>query len=126
MSEDLWFRILCGVSVGLVLGSFVTMLSYRLPRGISIVMPRSHCPACKTQLGARDLVPVFSWLFSGGKCRHCGRRISARYPLIELVVAAGATVSFVAFGFCWMLLFALFMTVAAASAVTIMIERRKA
>ncbi len=72
-------------AVGLVFGSFVTALSYRLPRGQSIVQGRSRCPACNRCLSALDLVPVVSWLLQRGGCRHCGARISARYPVIELV-----------------------------------------
>ncbi|MBU6476255.1 MAG: A24 family peptidase, partial [Alphaproteobacteria bacterium] len=71
--------------LGLVLGSFATALSYRLPQNISIVTKaRSQCPSCRHALGAADLVPLFSWIFLKGKCRHCGARIGLRYPLIEL------------------------------------------
>ena len=72
---------------GLVFGSFVTALSYRLPRGESIANGRSRCPACERALAARDLVPVFSWVFHKGACRQCGVRVSWRYPAIELVTA---------------------------------------
>jgi len=70
---------------GLVFGSFVTALSYRLPRGESIAAGRSRCPACGTTLGVADLVPVLSWVFSRGRCRHCASPVSWRYPAIELV-----------------------------------------
>lgn len=70
---------------GLVFGSFVTALSYRLPRGISIADGRSRCALCGHALAARDLVPVLSWAAHGGRCRHCGGRVSPRYPAIELV-----------------------------------------
>lgn len=76
------------LAFGLVFGSFVTALSYRLPRGLSIARGRSMCPACETPLTPRDLVPVFSWLLHRGRCRHCGTRISARYPAIEGLTAA--------------------------------------
>lgn len=76
------------VCAGLVLGSFVTCASYRLPLEIDVIKKPSHCPECQTKLGFWDLFPVFSWLFSGGKCRHCSAKISARYPLIELATAA--------------------------------------
>jgi leader peptidase (prepilin peptidase)/N-methyltransferase len=75
------------VILGLVFGSFVTALSYRLPRGISIAKGRSACPACNTVLTARDLVPVFSWIAHRGACRACGSKISWRYPAIELATA---------------------------------------
>jgi len=82
--------------LGLIFGSFVTALSYRLPRGISIAAGRSRCPACDHQLGVGDLFPVLSWLFSGGACRHCSVKISPRYPFIELSTAL-LTVSAVLF-----------------------------
>jgi len=72
---------------GLVFGSFVTALSYRLPRGKSIADGRSRCSSCKRALTVRDLIPVFSWIFHKGACRQCGARISWRYPAIELVTA---------------------------------------
>lgn len=73
---------------GLVFGSFITALSYRLPRGESIARGRSHCPACGHVLSAADLVPVVSWAVHGGACRHCRAKISWRYPAIELTSAA--------------------------------------
>ena len=73
------------VFLGLILGSFATALSYRLPRDLSIVtMKRSHCPSCHQALGIIDLVPLFSWIFLGRQCRHCQAPIGWRYPLIEL------------------------------------------
>lgn len=84
--------------LGLCLGSFVSALSWRLPRGYSILdidgSKRSVCPQCRTPLSARDLVPLLSYLFSGGKCRHCHKKISRRYPLIELMTAVFCTVLF--------------------------------
>lgn len=71
---------------GLVMGSFVSVLAHRLPRGESIVAPRSACTACGHQIAAYDNVPVLSWLALRGRCRNCGESISARYPLIELAL----------------------------------------
>lgn len=71
--------------VGLCFGSCITLLSYRLPRGMKVGAVRSRCPNCKTPLGVKDLFPVFSWLGAGGACRHCGKKIHWRYPLIELL-----------------------------------------
>jgi leader peptidase (prepilin peptidase)/N-methyltransferase len=83
------FEIALTVFIGLVLGSFATALSYRLPRDISIVRQvRSQCPACHHNLSFGDLVPVFSWLFLRGKCRYCKTKIGSRYPLIELATLA--------------------------------------
>jgi prepilin signal peptidase PulO-like enzyme (type II secretory pathway) len=70
--------------LGLIFGSFLTAVTYRVPRGLDWVSARSKCTACGHALGVLDLIPVFSWLFLRGKCRHCGVKISARYPLIEL------------------------------------------
>ena len=74
-------------AIGLVFGSFVTALSYRLPRGESIAKGRSRCPSCAHTLTARDLAPVFSWLLHKGRCGHCGVNISWRYPAIEIITA---------------------------------------
>lgn len=69
---------------GLVVGSFLNVVAHRLPRGESLVHPRSRCPRCGTPVKAYDNVPVLSWLVLRGRCRHCGEPISARYPLVEL------------------------------------------
>lgn len=73
---------------GLMLGSFVTVVGYRVPRGESIVGPRSRCTTCGSQIAAYDNVPVFSWLLLRGRSRCCDDRISARYPLTEAGLAA--------------------------------------
>jgi len=75
------------VLFGLVFGSLATALSHRLPQGLPIGKDRSRCPKCDAVLGVADLVPVFSWLTAGRRCRHCGQAISWRYPLIEMVTA---------------------------------------
>lgn len=69
-------------------GSFVTVVAHRVPRGESIVGPRSRCPACGAQIAAYDNVPVLSWLALRGRARCCGAAISARYPLTELGLGA--------------------------------------
>jgi leader peptidase (prepilin peptidase) / N-methyltransferase len=71
---------------GLLIGSFVTVVAHRVPRGESIVGPRSRCPACGAQIAAYDNVPVFSWVALRGRARCCGASISARYPLTELAL----------------------------------------
>ena len=73
--------------VGLLVGSFVTVLAHRVPRGEGFVAGRSRCPACRAQIAAYDNVPVVSWLLLRGRCRSCGEHISARYPLAEVAVA---------------------------------------
>ena len=83
-TENILVLVFAGL-LGLICGSFVTALSYRLPRGEDFVSGRSRCPQCETTLSALDLVPVVSWLMSRGRCRHCKTPISARYPAIELL-----------------------------------------
>ncbi|HUD69344.1 MAG TPA: prepilin peptidase [Acidimicrobiales bacterium] len=74
--------------LGLAVGSFLNVVIYRVPRKESIVAPRSACPDCGTPISNRDNVPLVSWLLLKGRCRSCGLRISARYPLVEAVTAA--------------------------------------
>ena len=78
---------ICGV-FGLLIGSFLNVVIWRVPRGESIVRPPSHCPSCDNEIAPRDNIPVVSWLLLRGRCRRCGARISVRYPLVELATAA--------------------------------------
>lgn len=73
---------------GLMAGSFVTVVAHRVPRGESIVGPRSRCPACGAQIAAYDNVPVLSWALLRARARCCGAAIAARYPLTELCLGA--------------------------------------
>lgn len=68
---------------GTVIGSFVNVVIYRLPRGESLVTPRSRCPTCQTPIDARDNIPIVSYLLLRGRCRHCGAAIAWRYPVVE-------------------------------------------
>lgn len=72
---------------GAVLGSFLNVVIWRLPRGESVVSPPSACPACGAQIKPYDNVPVLSWLWLRGRCRNCGISISPRYPLVETLTA---------------------------------------
>jgi leader peptidase (prepilin peptidase) / N-methyltransferase len=72
---------------GLVIGSFLNVVAWRLPRRESLVRPRSKCPSCAAPVSAYDNVPVISWLLLRGRCRRCGEPISARYPVVEAVTA---------------------------------------
>jgi leader peptidase (prepilin peptidase)/N-methyltransferase len=70
--------------LGLMIGSFLNVVIWRVPRGESVVSPPSHCPSCDAPISPRDNIPVVSWLLLRGRCRSCGARISSRYPLVEL------------------------------------------
>ena len=74
---------------GALIGSFANVVIYRLPRGESVAFPGSHCPNCGHELGALELVPVVSWAALRARCRSCKTAISARYPLVETLVALG-------------------------------------
>ena len=73
--------------LGLLIGSFINVCIVRIPEGESIVFPPSRCPRCQKRLSPLDLIPVISYLLLRGKCRHCGEKISARYPLVEILVS---------------------------------------
>lgn len=70
---------------GLLIGSFLNVVAYRLPRGESLVSPPSHCPACGKPVRPRDNIPVLGWLLLHGRCRDCGEPFSWRYPAVELL-----------------------------------------
>jgi leader peptidase (prepilin peptidase)/N-methyltransferase len=73
---------------GAVIGSFLNVVAHRVPAGESLVSPGSRCPECGAPVRPYDNIPVVSWLLLRGRCRNCGTRISARYPLVELATAA--------------------------------------
>jgi leader peptidase (prepilin peptidase)/N-methyltransferase len=79
--------ILVAALAGAIVGSFLTVVAHRVPRGESIVAPRSQCPSCGVQIAAYDNVPVVSWALLGGRSRCCNERISGRYPLAESSLA---------------------------------------
>lgn len=93
----LFYILIC--IIGLVIGSFVNILIYRIPEGKSIVAPPPVCMKCGTLLKPFELVPVFSYILLKGKCRHCGTAISSRYPAVELLTAAVYVMLFSKFGF---------------------------
>lgn len=101
MSDSLvpmpFFVSMVGV-LGLVVGSFLNVVIYRVPAGISVVRPGSSCPVCRSPVRAHDNVPVVSWLVLRGRCRDCAGPIAVRYPLVELATAALFAVSAWRFG----------------------------
>ena len=87
--------------LGLVIGSFLNVVIWRVPRGESVVSPPSACPNCQHEIRAYDNIPVVSWLILRGKCRDCGFPISARYPLVELGTGVLFAVMAWRFGLSW-------------------------
>lgn len=97
-SEAPWLLPVFAALFGLVWGSFLNVVIHRLPAEESIVKPRSRCPKCGNLVAAYDNVPVLSYLWLRGRCRHCGDRISIRYPVIELGIGVASLVSFLRHG----------------------------
>jgi leader peptidase (prepilin peptidase)/N-methyltransferase len=100
--------------MGLVTGSFLNVVAFRLPRGESLAHPPSRCPSCSHAIRPYDNIPVLSWLLLRGRCRDCHTAIPARYPLIELGTAALAVLIVVAKGAdsdVWLALVLLFLLV---------------
>lgn len=95
--------------LGLVMGSFYNLVIFRVPEGKSIVKPRSACPGCGTVLSTGDLIPVFSYIFLKGKCRYCKAKISAQYPLVELLTGLLFIVLYLKFGLTPELFFSAFL-----------------
>src|SRR3954454_5339168 len=85
------------VLLGLLWGSFLNVVIYRVPRGMSVVRPASHCPGCGAAIRAYDNVPVLSYLWLRGRARCCGARFSPRYPLVELI---GGVIAWAIFEVC--------------------------
>lgn len=85
--------------VGLIFGSFYNVVGYRVPENKSIAFPNSHCPICKHQLKFYELIPLISYIFLGGKCKVCKKRISIIYPFFELLTGILFLLSYKVFGF---------------------------
>ena len=83
----------------LILGSFLNVCIYRIPRGESIVYPPSHCPNCKTRIKPYDLIPVLSFIILKGRCRTCHEKIPLRYPIVEILSLLCAISAYSKFGF---------------------------
>ena len=91
--------ILLTTILGASIGSFLNVVVYRLPAGLSLTHPPSRCPTCMTPLRKRENVPIVGWLMLQGKCAHCGTKISMRYPVVELITALLFVSIFLVFGF---------------------------
>lgn len=94
---DLYYMIVSFI-FGITLGSFYNVVGYRLPKKQSLVYPSSHCTTCNHKLGASELVPVFSYIFQKGKCKHCGSKVSLFYPIFELTTGILFAMSYYVFG----------------------------
>lgn len=92
-------EIILVVLFGLIIGSFLNVCIYRIAREESIAFPPSHCTNCGYELKPKDLVPVLSYIFLGGKCRSCEEKISIKYPLIEILNAVLYLLIYLKFGF---------------------------
>ena len=84
--------------IGIVFGSFYNVVGYRVPKGESIVYPPSHCTKCNHKLGMLELIPIFSYIFLGGKCKNCKSKISCFYPIFEFASGALFSLSYIVFG----------------------------
>lgn len=85
--------------LGLVIGSFVNVCIYRIPRGESVIYNPSHCTSCNTNLEFLDLIPLISYILLKGKCRYCGEGIKVRYPFVELLTGGIFLITFLHIGF---------------------------
>lgn len=94
-----WLGITIACIYGAVVGSFLNVLIWRLPKDESIIRPGSHCPNCNTLLRAWDLVPIFSFLAQRCKCRYCGAPVSWRYFTVELITAVYFAVLYFVYGY---------------------------
>lgn len=105
LDEQTWLLLLLGTLgvLGALIGSFLNVVVWRVPRGQSVVSPPSACPRCGHAIRARDNVPILSWMILRGRCRDCGTAISARYPALEISCAVLFVLVGIRFGFGWSL-----------------------
>jgi leader peptidase (prepilin peptidase)/N-methyltransferase len=108
---DIFGTFVVGI-VGALIGSFLNVCIWRIPREESIVFPSSHCPGCSHPIRFFDNIPVISFILLKGRCRDCGEPISLRYPLVEILTAALAILLFWKYGFSLQLLCAFLFTAA--------------
>jgi len=90
---------------GAMIGSFLNVVIYRIPKGESIVFPSSKCQSCQTSLKWYHNIPIFSWVFLGGKCAFCKEKISAQYPIVEFITGIIFVALYFKLGLVWYLPF---------------------
>ena len=90
---------------GIMIGSFLNVVIYRIPKGESIVFPSSKCQSCQTSLKWYHNIPIFSWVFLGGKCAFCKEKISAQYPIVEFLTGIIFVALYFKLGLVWYLPF---------------------
>ena len=90
---------ICFFIFGLVFGSFFNVVGYRLPLKMSLISPSSHCPKCNHKLSSSELIPVFSYLIQGGKCKNCKNKIPIFYPLFETITGILFALTYKVYGF---------------------------
>ena len=94
----IWMIYIAVFIFGLIIGSFLNVVIYRVPRNQSIINPPSHCPHCNTKLKWYDMIPLLSYIILKGKCRYCGTKISFQYPLVEFLAGITFVIVFQKFG----------------------------
>ena len=104
MQENIMIVILVFI-FGTLIGSFLNVVIYRIPKGESIAFPASKCQSCQTPLKWYHNIPIFSWLFLRGKCGFCKERISAQYPIIEFITGIIFVILYIKLGLVWYLPF---------------------
>ena len=90
---------ICFFIFGLVFGSFFNVVGYRLPLKMSLISPSSHCPKCNHKLSSSELIPVFSYLIQGGKCKNCKNKIPVFYPIFETITGVLFALTYIVYGF---------------------------
>jgi leader peptidase (prepilin peptidase)/N-methyltransferase len=125
VSADMYLLLPFIFLFGAAWGSFLGAATYRVPRRISLIAPRSHCTTCKHQLQPLDLIPVISFFLRRGRCAYCGERLSWRYPLVETAAGLLAVLLFWRFGLSWLFAIYIIMTYWALLLAAIDIEHQR-